>query len=53
VRARRGALQGWTDYAIYRTPEGRWMLLARGTVRELEAEGVSGFPSPSLRSGRE
>jgi hypothetical protein len=29
LRDRPENLQGWVDYAIYRTPEGRWMLLVR------------------------
>lgn len=37
ARALRAAaeLEGFPLYAIYRTPEGRWMLLTHGKVREM------------------
>ncbi len=37
---RRGACQGRPVYAIYRAPDGRWLLYARGAVRELEPDDL-------------
>ncbi|WP_457093292.1 hypothetical protein [Microvirga sp. P5_D2] len=50
--ARRGAAggiwQGQPVYAIYRSPDGRWMLYARGAVRELQGE--DSLPEEALPS---
>ncbi|MCB5173718.1 hypothetical protein [Microvirga lenta] len=46
---RRGAWQGEPVYAIYRAPDGRWMLLSRGAVRELaHGDEAEREPYPSL-----
>jgi hypothetical protein len=37
-RAAGGLWQGQPVYAIYRAPDGRWMLYARGAARELRGE---------------
>jgi len=48
----RGVWQGNPVYAIYQAPDGRWMLYARGTVRELRSEDARGeeaLPLPVRR----
>jgi hypothetical protein len=36
--------QGDADCTIYRMPDGRWVLLKRGEIRELTAEDVARLP---------
>ncbi len=42
-RRRDETMPGEPLYAIYRTDDGRWMLHARGEMRELEPEELSRF----------
>lgn len=42
--ARRGDWQGDVLYAIYRAPDGRWLVYAKGKVKDLIAEDC---PEPS------
>jgi hypothetical protein len=46
---RHGIWQGRPVYALYQAPDGRWMLYAHGTVRELEVgDSVPEEALPSL-----
>jgi hypothetical protein len=36
--------QGDADCAIYRMPDGRWMIFGRGEIRELAAEDIARLP---------
>jgi hypothetical protein len=38
---RREELQGRAIYAIYQSPDGRWLLYARGAVRELKGDDLA------------
>lgn len=42
-----GVWQGRPVYAIYQASDGRWMLYARGTVRELQEDSLPEEERPS------
>lgn len=48
---RRGMCQGRPVYAIYQAPDGRWLIYARGAVRELKPEDFAeqGRALPGLK----